>query len=451
MAFRIPDLVRQVSATTGTGTYVLGAALPGFRACAGVLTAGDTMYYRAMLGTEWEIGLGTYNGTNLVRSSVLLSTNSNNAVNWGAGNKVIFSVAPEELISSFFRNTGGIINGDVTLNGSARQLIFDGPISSRSIRTKVNAVDRWNWIFGFGAEGAGNTGSDILLQSFTNAGALIGTKLQITRDGQVGINGVVRTDTPLAIRTIVNADPEGIFIQNQDNTANSVAGDIKFAGVSGAIRARLRAQRMASTNNGRMVISAYTGGTGADIASFNPDGTVTLPQQGSARVDAFPSGTRMLFQQSTAPLGWTKDVSLNDRALRVVSGSVNNGGSVAFSSAFTSRAVSGNVQAHVLTWNEMPEHSHSAWTDIMGAHSHIWNGLASSVVTTAAATGNISSGMGGASQIPYTDFSLSTNGAHAHNVGVGNAGGNWGHVHGLVMNNMDFSVAFTDVIICQKD
>ncbi|BCV03688.1 MAG: hypothetical protein CM15mV71_320 [Caudoviricetes sp.] len=39
---------------------------------------------------------------------------------------------------------------------------------------------------------------------------------------------------------------------------------------------------------------------------------------------------RMLFQQTSAPTGWTKDTSdTNNRALRVVSGSAGSGGSVA--------------------------------------------------------------------------------------------------------------------------
>ena len=42
-----------------------------------------------------------------------------------------------------------------------------------------------------------------------------------------------------------------------------------------------------------------------------------------------PSGTRMLFQQATAPTGWTTDATHNDKALRIVNGSAtpSTGGS----------------------------------------------------------------------------------------------------------------------------
>ena len=51
----------------------------------------------------------------------------------------------------------------------------------------------------------------------------------------------------------------------------------------------------------------------------------------------------MIFQQTSAPTGWTKDTSaVNQRALRVVSGSAGSGGNVDFTTAFSSsRSTSG--------------------------------------------------------------------------------------------------------------
>jgi hypothetical protein len=63
----------------------------------------------------------------------------------------------------------------------------------------------------------------------------------------------------------------------------------------------------------------------------------------------FPSGTRMPFNQTAAPAGWTKDTTaaLNDTAMRIVTGAVGSGGSVAFSSAAYTSTLA--VGAHVLT------------------------------------------------------------------------------------------------------
>lgn len=76
------------------------------------------------------------------------------------------------------------------------------------------------------------------------------------------------------------------------------------------------------------------------LASFpNITGAMTATQSVlnglDARVtsleDAFTSGTKMLFQQTTAPTGWTKDTTHNDKALRVVTGTAGSGGTNAFS------------------------------------------------------------------------------------------------------------------------
>jgi hypothetical protein len=88
-----------------------------------------------------------------------------------------------------------------------------------------------------------------------------------------------------------------------------------------------------------------------------------------------PTGTKMLFQQTAAPTGWTKDTTHDNKALRVVSGTASTGGSVAFTTAFASQAVSGSIANATatniaatqggtvgnttLSTAQMPNHSHS--------------------------------------------------------------------------------------------
>jgi len=78
-------------------------------------------------------------------------------------------------------------------------------------------------------------------------------------------------------------------------------------------------------------------------------------EQVTAATTAFPSGTVMLFVQSAAPTGWTKSTAHNDKALRVVSGSVSSGGSVAFSTAFAAGLSAG---ATTLSIAQIPSHAH---------------------------------------------------------------------------------------------
>jgi hypothetical protein len=72
----------------------------------------------------------------------------------------------------------------------------------------------------------------------------------------------------------------------------------------------------------------------------------------------------MSFQQTSAPTGWTKDTTaaINDSALRFVTGSVVNGGTVAFTTAFASQAVAGTNGASgatTLSTSQMPSHTHT--------------------------------------------------------------------------------------------
>lgn len=101
---------------------------------------------------------------------------------------------------------------------------------------------------------------------------------------------------------------------------------------------------------------------------------VTFPDattQTTAAQSEFTSGTVMLFVQSTAPTGWTKSTTHNNKALRVVSGTVSSGGNAAFTTAFASYtpsgnvsvagsvSMSGNIGSTTLSVNQIPSHSHS--------------------------------------------------------------------------------------------
>ena len=98
----------------------------------------------------------------------------------------------------------------------------------------------------------------------------------------------------------------------------------------------------------------------------------TAAADASAKANAvIPSGTRMLFHQTNAPVGWTKDVTHNDKALRVVSGAAGTGGSLDFSAAF----INGSVGATTLTVAQIPAHDHG--TPVFardGTSAHIGDG-----------------------------------------------------------------------------
>ena len=78
----------------------------------------------------------------------------------------------------------------------------------------------------------------------------------------------------------------------------------------------------------------------------------------------FPTGTAMLFQQTTAPTGWTKSTTYNDYAIRIVNGTASTGGSTAFSTVFANQTPTINVSglsagATTISTAQMPSHTHS--------------------------------------------------------------------------------------------
>lgn len=75
-----------------------------------------------------------------------------------------------------------------------------------------------------------------------------------------------------------------------------------------------------------------------------------------------PSGSVFLLYQSAAPTGWTQVTSLNDYALRIVSGTGGStGGTTAFSTVFTNQTLttSGSTDGTTLSTAQLPSHTHS--------------------------------------------------------------------------------------------
>jgi len=106
-----------------------------------------------------------------------------------------------------------------------------------------------------------------------------------------------------------------------------------------------------------------TTNTGVDVTGTVAATAFTGDGSSLTGVAAFPSGTLMLFQQTAAPTGWTKQTTHNDKALRVVTGTVGSGGSSGFTTAFGTPTVTGTIAgstgAHTLSTSQMPSHRHS--------------------------------------------------------------------------------------------
>lgn len=145
-----------------------------------------------------------------------------------------------------------------------------------------------------------------------------------------------------------------------------------------------------------------------------------------------PTGTLMLFQQTAAPTGWTKQTTHNDKALRVVSGTASSGGTSAFTTVFTNQTPTINVSglsagATTLSTTQIPSHNHAGTTSAGGAD--------------------------GGSQ--YLNFYQSASVFRTTGVNTGFTGGGGSHSHAMsgsaTSSAITLNVRYVDLIIASKN
>jgi hypothetical protein len=183
---------------------------------------------------------------------------------------------------------------------------------------------------------AGDTSGSITIQAPAVAGS--GTVLTL----------------PTTTGTLYSTTGGGAIPVNQGGTGNTSA--TAYAVLTGGTTSTGAFQSIASV------------GTSGQILTSNGAGALPTFQTAAAGGTTIPSGTRMPFQQTAAPTGFTKDstAAINDSILRLVTGTVSSGGSTAFST-WNAQTTSG---ATTLSTSQIPSHTHpitsSAYTLVQG-------------------------------------------------------------------------------------
>lgn len=143
----------------------------------------------------------------------------------------------------------------------------------------------------------------------------------------------------------------------------------------------------------------------ADIVTL--EGNVATLQSTITQKPRMDIGTKTLFHQAAAPTGWTQDTGVNDRVIRVTSGTgAGTGGSWTISGV--------TVNGHSLSVAELPSHTHDALVESGGGFNRANSGTGTFGTGASAATGSGS--------------------AHSHGL---TADGAW-------------RPAYTDVIVCSR-
>jgi hypothetical protein len=189
------------------------------------------------------------------------------------------------------------------------------------------------------------------------------------------------------------------------------------------------AQALADVTPAADRVPYFTSASAATVAPFTATGRsiVAAASASAALALLIPAGTKMMFQQTSAPTGWTKDTTHNDKALRIVSGTVSSGGATAFTSVFGSGK---STASYTLTTADIPSHSHAV-TDPGHVHSGAWSAFQNNTA-------------GGVP--PLSGGNNVDTGSAGTGISIQNTGGGGGHSHSLSLD-----LQYVDVIVATKD
>jgi cytoskeletal protein CcmA (bactofilin family) len=249
MALVLADRVKETTTTTGTGTYTLAGAVAGFEPFT-TIGNGNTTYYACTLGSDFEVGIGTYtaSGTTLARTTILQSTNNDNAVNWGAGEKTIFCTQPAE--KAVFRDASGHI------------IALDGRNLTNVDAATLDSIDSGSFLRSDAADT--KTSGDLTFSDNVKAVFGTGSDLEIFHDGSNSFIRELGTG-----RLLIDTDGTGIDLRK--NASENLARFI----TDGAVELYHDNSKKIETTSSGATVTGELAATSLDISGdVDVDGTL---------------------------------------------------------------------------------------------------------------------------------------------------------------------------------
>ena len=148
MAFVLNDRVKETSTTTGTGTFSLAGAEVGFESfVSGIGTTNSTFYAISNDGkNEFEVGIGTVTDASpdtLSRTTIISSTNSDNAVNFTSGTKTVFCTYPAKRAPSASMTATTYVTTHASTLSDTQTIdsgVLAGPVTVTGIQTVTGTL-----------------------------------------------------------------------------------------------------------------------------------------------------------------------------------------------------------------------------------------------------------------------------------------------------------------------
>ena len=193
MALVINDRVKETTTTTGTGAVSLAGAVTGFETFAAGVGNSNTTYYAIVHQTEneFEVGLGTLDGdsSDLTRTTVISSSNSDSAVDFAAGTKDVFCTIPASKLIFEDSNNDVTIGRNLTVTGD---LTISGDDLTMATNTSGAALigdgSNFNPVVISGDVSIATNGAASLAAAQTNITSILATDVKIGEDNETKID-----------------------------------------------------------------------------------------------------------------------------------------------------------------------------------------------------------------------------------------------------------------------
>ena len=309
MALVLNDRVKETTTTTGTGTFTLAGAVTGFETFGAGVGNSNTTYYAVTLpgSAEFEVGLGTLNSdsSTIARTTVISSSNSDNAVNFSSGTKTIFCTIPAS--KSVFLDASGNTPGDLSIGDDLT--VLGGVIELRSNSGAVGQLKLY-------CEVSNNHAQTISPQPHSAAAT---NTLTLPGGSTIGnANATLVSDTgtqTLTNKTLTTPTINGATLGSA-NIATASNGDINLA-PNGTGKVVIKG----NSNQGKIVLNCEANSHGQTIIaaphSESANNVLTLPSTGGdARLVSTASTATLTNKTLTSPK-INEDVAVTSTATEI--------------------------------------------------------------------------------------------------------------------------------------
>ena len=290
MAFVLADRVRETSTTTGTGTLSLAGAVQSYQTFSTAIGNTNTTYYAIahQSANEFEVGLGTVAAGTLARTTVLKSSNSNNAVDLSSGTKDVFVTYPAEkavTTSDAQTLTNKTIDAS-QLSGTVANARLDAQLQD----VAGLAVTNGNFIVGDGSNFVAETGATARTSLGLGTAAVLDTGI---------------SNTNVAKFTSGVADDDFLRVNGTDIEGRSASEVLSDIGAQ-ASDAQLNEIAALATTDGNFIV-----GNGSAFVAESGATARTSLGLGVAATKAYEEGTytpAISFAVGTTGIGYSNQV-----------------------------------------------------------------------------------------------------------------------------------------------